>query len=126
MKSKRIDIEDLRKKMHPVFRIAVLGPKGVGKTSLISSFVNNSFETQYEETENDIRKYRKVYDINRNLEQPQYIIFSIEDMYVYLFFKKKTIRFPINHEDIERGTDFVKTQIYYGLVENRPVKLKDK
>jgi GTPase SAR1 family protein len=63
-------MDDLRKKIVPMFRIAVLGPKGVGKTSVINSFVNNSFEPLYEETENDIRKYRRVYDINRNPLDP--------------------------------------------------------
>ena len=72
--------DDLRKKLLPMFRIAVVGAKGVGKTSLINSFVNNSFEPTYEETENDIRRYRKVYDINKNPSDPQFIIFLIEDM----------------------------------------------
>lgn len=67
--------DDLRKKVIPIFRIAVLGSAKVGKTSIIKSFVNNSFDTDYEETENDLRKYRKVYDINHNLFDPQYILF---------------------------------------------------
>jgi GTPase SAR1 family protein len=33
--------EDLRKKTIPIYRIAVLGARGVGKTSIINSFVNN-------------------------------------------------------------------------------------
>ena len=62
--------DDLRKKLIPIFRIAVLGPSKVGKTSIIKSFVDNSFDTNYEETESDLRKYRKVYDINHNLFDP--------------------------------------------------------
>jgi GTPase SAR1 family protein len=72
--------DDLRKQVIPIFRIAVLGPKGVGKTSIIKSFVDNSFDAIYEETESDLRKYRKVYDINHNLLDPQYILFQIEDL----------------------------------------------
>jgi len=33
-------------------------------------------ETQ--ETESDLRKYRKAYDINHNLLDPQYVFFSID------------------------------------------------
>lgn len=73
--------DDLRKKILPIYRIAVLGAKGVGKTSFINTFVNNSFDPLYEETENDIRKYRRVYDINKNPTEPQYVLFQIEDMY---------------------------------------------
>lgn len=46
---------DKKKKEIPIYRIAVLGMLSVGKTSIVSQFVNNNFETQYEETCNDIR-----------------------------------------------------------------------
>lgn len=44
-----------KKKEIPIYRIAVLGMMGVGKTSIVTQFVNNSFESQYEETCKDIR-----------------------------------------------------------------------
>jgi len=44
-----------KKKEIPIYRIAVLGMMSVGKTSIVSQFVNNNFETQYEETCKDIR-----------------------------------------------------------------------
>jgi GTPase SAR1 family protein len=43
--------DDLRKKLIPIFRVAVIGAASVGKTSIINSFVNNSFSPIYEETE---------------------------------------------------------------------------
>lgn len=64
----------------PIYRVAVLGPKEVGKTSIINQFVNNSFDSIYEETENDIRNYKKVHDLNANPKDPLYAVFVIEDM----------------------------------------------
>jgi len=72
--------DDLRKKTIPIYRIAVLGAKGVGKTSIIKSFVNNAFDPLYEETDNDIRKYRRVYDINKKPSDPSYVLFQIDDV----------------------------------------------
>lgn len=74
--------DDLRRKILPIYRIAVLGAQGVGKTSFINTFVNNSFDPLYEETENDIRRYRRSYDINKSPTEPLYIMFQIEDMFV--------------------------------------------
>lgn len=62
--------KDLRKRTLPIYRIAVLGARGVGKTSLINAFVNNSFSKIYEETETDIRRFRRVYDINKKATDP--------------------------------------------------------
>jgi GTPase SAR1 family protein len=31
-----VDVEDLKKKILPIIRIAILGPKGVGKTSIVN------------------------------------------------------------------------------------------
>ena len=81
--------DDLRKQVIPIFRIVVLGPKRVGKTSIIKSFVYNAFDSAYEETESDLRKYRKVYDINHNLQDPQYILFQIEDMYILFHYDNR-------------------------------------
>ena len=66
---------NLRKKTLPIYRIAILGARSVGKTQIINSFVNNCFDPIYEETDTDIRKYRKIFDINRNEKDPQFIIF---------------------------------------------------
>ena len=44
-----------KKKEIPIYRIAVLGMMSVGKTSIVSQFVNNNFEPLYEETCKDIR-----------------------------------------------------------------------
>ncbi len=46
---------DLKNKTVPIYRLAVLGMMTVGKTSIITRFVNNNFENQYEETNEDIR-----------------------------------------------------------------------
>jgi GTPase SAR1 family protein len=46
---------DPKNKSIPIYRLAVLGMMSVGKTSIISRFVNNNFESQYEETNDDIR-----------------------------------------------------------------------
>ena len=35
-KSNDVDVEALKKKVLPIIRIAVLGPKGVGKTSIVN------------------------------------------------------------------------------------------
>lgn len=70
-----IDANEVRKFTLPIYRIAVLGAKKVGKTSIINSFVNNSFDPIYEETDTDIRKYRRVYDLNRGESTPLYVVF---------------------------------------------------
>lgn len=78
--NKDIDVEEMKKKIMPIYRVAVLGPKGVGKTAIVNQFVNNTFDLLYEETDNDIRKYKKVHDIAQNARDPQYIVYIIEDM----------------------------------------------
>lgn len=35
-KNNDVDVEALRKKILPIIRIAILGPKGVGKTSIVN------------------------------------------------------------------------------------------
>lgn len=74
-KEETVDIDELRKKMIPILKVAIIGPQRVGKTSFVNQFVNNCFETYYEETENDLRRYQKVYDLNQNPTDPQYVLF---------------------------------------------------
>ncbi|CAD8051843.1 unnamed protein product [Paramecium primaurelia] len=112
-KSNDVDVEALKKKVLPIIRIAVLGPKGVGKTAIVNQFVNNSFEPQYEETDDDIRRYKKVHDLNCSPTDPQYVVFIIEDI------------FPTNHPDLVRESDFLKTNIYFGTLENRQQRFKE-
>lgn len=75
-----MDVDELKKKIMPIYRIIVLGAKQVGKTSLINQFVNNSFDAFYESTENDIRRYIKVHDLSRGEGDASYVMFEIEDM----------------------------------------------
>ncbi len=46
----------------PEFNFVILGNKGVGKTSLVQRFMNNTFSTSYLET-NSVRKFTKVLDL---------------------------------------------------------------
>jgi GTPase SAR1 family protein len=80
-------MDELLRKTIPIYRIAVLGSKGVGKTSIVSNFTSNQFDPTYQETENDIRKYLRTYDIARNPIEPHYVMFHIEDMYISLNIK---------------------------------------
>lgn len=48
-------MDSKKKKDIPIYRVAVLGMMSVGKTSIVSQFVNNNFDSQYEETCKDIR-----------------------------------------------------------------------
>lgn len=73
-------MEELLNKTTPIYRIAVLGSNGVGKTSIVNSFVNNTFDTFYEESEADIRRYLRTFDISRKETDPHYVMFQIEDM----------------------------------------------
>lgn len=48
-------MDSKKKKEIPIYRVAVLGMMSVGKTSIVSQFVNNNYESQYDETCKDIR-----------------------------------------------------------------------
>jgi len=74
-------MDELLEKTIPIYRLAVLGAKGVGKTSIVNAFVNNTFDHMYEDTEPDIRRYIRTFDIQRRETNPTYIMFQIEDMY---------------------------------------------
>jgi len=63
----------------PIYRIAVLGPKEVGKTSIINRLVNKHFTTIYEPTDGDLRPYNFLLNIN-NSANPIWIMVTIEDM----------------------------------------------
>ena len=41
----------------PIYKIAMIGPREVGKTSLVSQFVNNSFDQFCDQTVDDTRYY---------------------------------------------------------------------
>ncbi|KAM3135649.1 hypothetical protein pb186bvf_012320 [Paramecium bursaria] len=111
-KEETVDIDELRKKMIPILKVAIIGPQRVGKTSFVNQFVNNCFEPYYEETENDLRRYKKVYDLNQNPTDPQYVLFQIEDI------------FPCNHQDLVRQSDPLKSNLYCGILENRSQRYK--
>lgn len=63
----------------PIFHIAVLGPKEVGKTSIINRLVNNHFTTIYEPTDGDLRPYNVLLNINIK-SNPTWIMLTIVDM----------------------------------------------
>ena len=86
------------KKFTPIYRIAIMGQKKVGKTSLTTRFVNNYFSYNYEETEDDFRKYRKLVNINdEGGDLPQYILLKIDDMQVFI----DKFRMPIDHPSLD-------------------------
>ena len=53
----------MKNKGIPEFNIAVMGSKGVGKTSYIQRFLNNSYVPSYQPTHN-VAEYTKVFDLN--------------------------------------------------------------
>ena len=71
---------DNKAKRTPIYRIAVLGMSQVGKTSIVNQLVNNFTSILQSETDNDLRMYRKLIDLNHSAEDPQFIVLNIEDM----------------------------------------------
>ena len=51
-----------------IFKICVVGPSYVGKSSLINRIVNNSFYSDYYPTTN-IQKYRLTYRIKNGIQE---------------------------------------------------------
>lgn len=70
----------MKNKGIPEFNIAVMGAKGVGKTSLVQRFLNNSYSPSYQATSN-ITQYTKVVDLNADKgTDPKIVILHIFDM----------------------------------------------
>ena len=55
----------LLKKFPKKFRIALLGPKYVGKTQIVNRFINNSFSGYYEPT-TEPQIFRRAYNLNED------------------------------------------------------------
>lgn len=63
------------------YRICVLGPSFVGKTSIVNRFINNNFTPYYEPTLHAMA-YRKAYNIFEEEDvEPQYVELEILDVF---------------------------------------------
>lgn len=76
------------------YRICVLGPSFVGKTSMINRFINNSFSTYYEPTLHAMI-YRRAFNLFEDQDvDPQFVELEIIDV------------FPHDHPLLDKDPDY--------------------
>ena len=66
-----------KKKIVKKFRIAILGPKYVGKTQIVNRFVNNQFCAYYEPTMSE-NYFRRAYNLNDDQLDLDPVFFDLE------------------------------------------------
>lgn len=76
------------------YRLCILGPSFVGKTSIVNRLVNNSFSPYYEPTVRAMA-YRKAYNVFEEEDvEPQYVELEIIDV------------FPHDHPLLDKDPDY--------------------
>lgn len=78
----------------PTYKIVLLGACSVGKSCMTNQFVNNYFYMRDEETNDDLREYIKLVNLNKGDPLvPQYCVLKIVDL------------FGIDHKDLDSSDD---------------------